>query len=101
VHRDLISAIVVGMRRAQQSVMRILAIAFALSLVGCVDETLEEGQENVSDDTDPSNPDQTGDLPNDNKCTGGNVPGGGVDNFDRRGGVGDTLSRKKADGGCY
>jgi hypothetical protein len=83
----------VGMRRAQQSLMRILAIAFSLSLIGCIDDTaVEPDPEDQLDDLDPSNDKDTGDnLPTDNKCEGeNNLPGGT-----------DSVSRKKADGSCF
>jgi hypothetical protein len=82
----------VGMRRAQQSLMRILAIAFSLSLIGCIDDTaVEPDPDDALDDIDPTNDKDTDDnLPTDNKCEGGNnLPGT------------DGVSRKKADGSCF
>jgi hypothetical protein len=73
--------------------MRILALAFALSLVGCVDDDLSEPDpdQQALDEVDTKNND-TGQPNRDGKCDGiGDRLPGGVTN----------VSRKKADGNCF
>lgn len=81
--------IMVGMRRAPKSIMRILAIAFSVSLLGgCVDELGDVGREATQEVDDPDDNDTNTDGRN-------NLPDPRCDDGFGKGGA----SRKKADGG--